>query len=290
MDGTTHAWGEIGLSYGRVLFNDSDKHYLKAGITLKYLLGAGIAQGGSNSLSGAYTATNNQVNFSGDLSYLTSFEDDEETTNNATSLSPGYGMDIGFVYEFRTRGSRIGNSGDNPRALNKYRAKLGVSLLDLGAITYKDVTHSTYQLNGAVDAKEIEEDFVAALDNNFTEASSLGDVTVALPTSLKINIDYKVIPSVYLNLDVNQMLIKKEGLYNNNHLNQLTFTPRFETRIVSVYIPISYSALGKTSIGAGLKLGPLIVGSGSLVSNLMSDNPQMANVYFALKVPISHRK
>lgn len=290
LDGTTHIWGELGLSYGRVLFNKNDQHYLKGGVTLKYLLGGGVAQGTSDNLSGNFTAANNQVSLNGDFSYLISYDEDQSSSDYLKNYSPGYGMDMGFVYEYRTRNSQTGAARDNLRALNKYRAKIGISLQDFGAISYKDVELTRYTVNGSVNADEVEEDFIDALENNFSNTSTSGNVRVALPTSLRLNIDYKLIPLVYANLDVTQTLVKEDAPYNNNRLNMITFTPRFETRIISAYLPISYSPLGKTTIGAGLKLGPLIIGSSSILSNLMSDNPQMVNIYFGLKIPMSYRK
>ena len=102
LDGTTHFWGEIGLSYGRVIY-DADNHFIKGGLTLKYLLGAGVAQGTSENMSGAFDANSNSVNLNGDFSYLVSFDEDDFQVD----LTPGYGMDIGFVYEYRPRSTSV---------------------------------------------------------------------------------------------------------------------------------------------------------------------------------------
>ncbi|MCL6265076.1 DUF5723 family protein [Flagellimonas myxillae] len=290
LNATTHIWGEVGLAYGRVLYYDYDQHYLKGGLTLKYLMGAGVAQATSSTLNGSFNATSNQVSLNGELSYLISYDQDQNTGDYAKDMAPGFGLDVGVVYEYRTRGSRFADADDNPRALNKYRAKIGVSVLDIGSITYKDTELTNYNVNGGVNADEIEEDFIDALDNNFTSTSAAGDVTVALPTTLRVNIDYKIIPLVYANLDIHQTLVKKEGPYNNNGLNQITLTPRFETRAISIYLPVTYSALGSTSLGAGFKLGPVIIGSGSILSNLLTESAQTANIYFGFKVPINHKR
>ncbi len=290
LDATTHIWGEVGVSYGRVLFYDYDQHYLKGGVTLKYLMGAGIAQGTSNNLAGSFSASSNQVNLTGDFSYLISYDDDQNTSDYFQNLSPGFGMDVGLIYEFRTRESRFADADDHFRALNTYRAKIGVSVLDIGAIKYEDVQLTNYDVNGSVNADEAEEDFIDALENNFAGDSITGDVTVALPTRLRVNIDYKIIPKVYANVDINQTLIEEDSPYNNNGLNRITFTPRFETRIFSAYLPVTYSALGRTSIGAGFKFGPAFIGSGSIISNVVSDTAQTANMYFGFKVPIKHKR
>ncbi|MFK5971762.1 MAG: DUF5723 family protein [Flavobacteriaceae bacterium] len=288
LDGTTHFWGELGLSYGRVIY-DYDEHYIKAGITLKYLVGAGVAQGTSSALSGTYDATANTLALDGDFSYLISFDDDADETELMKNLSPGHGLDIGLVYEYRSRNSRLSDVGDNPRATNKYKLKLGLSLLDYGAITYKDVEQTVYALNGTVAGNEVEEDFIDALDNNFNSTTTSGDVTIALPASLNFSLDYNLLHRVYIGLNYNQTLLKKNSFYNNNRLNLLTLTPRFETRFFSAYLPIGYSKVGGTAIGFGLRMGPLMIGSGSIISNLTSKKAQSANIFLGLKIPINHK-
>lgn len=290
LDATTHIWGEVGLSYGRVLYYDYDKHYLKGGVTLKYLMGGGVAQGFSNSLSGSYTSNNDQIALNGDLSYVATYDEDQEPTDFLNNISPGFGADIGFIYEYRTESSRRTDADDNPRGITKYRAKIGVSVLDIGSLTYKNSDVTQYLVNGTVSADEIESDFEDALDNNFTETTTTDDIKISLPTSLNLTIDYKISSRLYANLNVNQTLVKQEDSYNNNRLNLITLTPRFESRFFSAYLPISHSPLGATVVGAGIKFGPIIIGSGSILSNLLADNPQMANVYVASKIRLTHKK
>ncbi len=288
LDGTTHFWGEIGVSYGRVLYNDLERHYLKGGITLKYLLGAGIAQGSSQTLSGNYDAGTDQVNLEGDFDYLISYDEGQEINDYFNDFTPGIGMDIGLVYEFRTRNSRMSGVNDDPRALNKYKVKVGVSLLDYGAIKYKQLTLNKYTLNASVSAEEVENDFIEAIENNATVNTIEGDVIAALPTSLRLNIDYQVMDRLYINLDLNQTMVDKRALFNNHRLNLLSLTPRYETKNVSAYIPVSYSELGAMAVGVGFRIGPLMVGSGSIISNLIADSSQMTNAYIGLKIPINH--
>lgn len=287
-DGTSHGWGEIGFSYGRVLYDDYNQNYLKAGVTLKYLLGYGVSQAYSQNLTGTFSSGTNQINLNGDFSYLLSYDDSQENYNILKDHSPGFGMDIGFVYEYRTRNSDRENGRNNPRSINNYRLKIGASLLDFGAITYKNLELENYSLNSNLDANEAEEDIIEAIENNFTSTNVLGDVTIALPTSLRINLDYKFTNSIYLNLDVNQTLIKKENYFNSNRLNLLSFTPRFESKKIGFYLPVSFSQLGKLGVGTGFKIGPLVAGSGSIISNFTSKKTQMANFYFGLKIPLNY--
>ncbi|MCV6629982.1 MAG: DUF5723 family protein [Flavobacteriaceae bacterium] len=288
LDVSSHLWGEIGLAYGRVIFNDYDRHFLKAGLTLKYLMGASFAQANTNSFSGSYDSNSDLVNMNGEIDYLSTFDDDGDDTDYINKIQPGFGMDIGFIYEYRTRNSEDRNY-NNPKASNKYRFKLGLSLLDFGAIKYKNVEQTIYDTYGSVSATDLEEDLVETIENNFEQNSITGDLRVALPTKLRLQFDYKIIPRVYVNIDYQQDLQKNTSPYLTNGRNYLTLTPRFESRLLGIYLPINYSQLGKTTMGVGLKLGPLILGSGSLLSNIMGDEAQLVNVYFGLKIPWNYR-
>lgn len=288
LDYTTHAWGEIGVTYGRVLLKNSN-NLLKAGVALKYLIGGGAVQGSSNSLNGNYDLNTNQVTLSGDFSQAISFSDDQDSEDYFSELSPGFGTDIGFVYEYRTDNSLAASNNNNPRAFNQYKLKIGLSILDLGSINYKDAEITDYTVNADVNAQDLEDDFIETLENNGTQTTRNESVKISLPTSLQLNIDYNLHKKFYLNLDVNQSLVSKDAFFNNNRLNLITLTPRYESRIFAAYLPISSSSLGKTAIGAGIRLGPLVLGSGTLFSNL-SKKSNVANIYAGFKVPIYHKR
>lgn len=287
LDGTSHVWGEIGLTYGRVLFYDYDKHYLKAGITIKGLVGMGFAQGSSTNLTGTYTVSNQSLTLNGDLSYATTFKEDQSTSDYLDNIAIGQGVDIGVIYELRTRSSRLADVDDNPRAINKYKLKVGLSLLDFGQIKYND-TIKAYTLNESFNPND-EGSIEDLLDQNFTPQNIPAEITMALPTSINLNLDYKIMPLVYANLNVNQTVVKSSVRFNNNRLNQISLTPRFETRIFSLYLPLAYSQLGGTTLGVGFKAGPLILSSQTLISNLFMDVPSV-NLFFGTKIPINHRK
>ncbi|TDT46500.1 hypothetical protein CLV90_0553 [Maribacter spongiicola] len=287
LDFTTHAWAEIGLSYGRVLFEDS-KNLFKGGVILKYLIGGGALQGSSNSLSGNYTNNNDQVSLNGDFSYAISY-DDEDSDSYFNELSPGFGTDIGFVYEYRTNETLASSNANNPRAFNQYKLKIGLSILDIGSINYKNSAITDYTINANLDARDLEDDFIEELDNNSTETTTTADIKISLPTSMRLNIDYNIHNKFYINLDLNQGLVSKDNFFNNNRLNLITLTPRFETRVFGAYLPISHSSLSKTNLGLGLRIGPLFLGSGTLFSNL-SKKANAANFYVGVKILVYHKR
>ena len=286
LDGTTHVWGEIGLVYGRTIL-DWNTHFLKGGITLKYLLGGVFAQGNAETLTGDYDSAQRTLNTNGAFSYLLNYDSDADFTSD--ELTPGYGMDLGFVYEYRPRTRSFSPGNEDARGINKYQFKVGVALLDFGTIKYKDVERSTYNLDASVDTNNFASDFEQKLDDNYTRIDTQGNAKTYLPTSLRLNADYSFTKNIYASVNYTLSLNPKTGLYNGNTLNILSLTPRFESKIFSFYAPINYSNLGKLSFGAGLRAGPLFLGSGTLFSSLFSKKGDLATAYFGLKIPLYHR-
>ncbi|MDO1513071.1 DUF5723 family protein [Maribacter confluentis] len=288
LDFTTHAWAEIGGTYGRVLFNNTNNLF-KGGITLKYLVGGGAVQGNSSSLTGAYDTQNEQVALNGNFSYAVSFDDEQEAVDYFKELSYGFGTDIGFIYEYRNATTLADSNANNPRGFNQYKIKIGLSIIDIGSITYTNAQITNYTIDANVNAQELEEDFIEVLDNNASQNVLREPIKLSLPTSMNLNIDYNIYKKFYLNLNYNQSLVNKVAFFNNNGLNLITLTPRYESRIFGAYLPISTSNLGKTAIGAGIRVGPLYLGSGTVFTNL-SKKSNMANVYLGLKIPVYHKR
>ncbi|WP_405385023.1 DUF5723 family protein [Maribacter sp. LLG6340-A2] len=288
LDFTTHAWAEIGISYGRVIFTNANNLF-KGGVSLKYLIGGGAVQGNSNSLSGTYDTQNEQVALTGNFSYGMSYDDEQEAEEYFNELTFGFGTDVGFVYEYRTNTSLADSNANNPRGFNQYKLKFGLSIVDIGSITYSNAQLTNYTIDTMVSAQELEEDFIDVLDNNATQNTINEPIKISLPTSMNINVDYNLYKKFYLNMNYRQGLVNKEAYFNNNTLNLFTFTPRYESRIFGAYLPISTSSLGKTALGAGIRIGPLFFGSGTILSNI-SKKSNMANVYLGLKLPVYHKR
>ncbi|WP_396636076.1 DUF5723 family protein [Maribacter sp. R77961] len=289
-DTSVHMWGEVGFSYARVLINEGN-HFFKAGGAVKLLLGGGSAQSQSNLLNGSYNATDQTLNFQGDISYVTTFGNE---TPNLTLRGLGFGgaFDVGLVYEFRTDAARSMAAYQGERERNKYKLKIGVSLLDYGEIYYRDQGQTQYtELDGSIPITDFSSESLNQILIEDFESDGItreGRLTVALPTSLQFNIDYKAYRDIYLNIEYNQTMVEKTALYNNNRINHLTITPRYERKNVGAFLPVSFSPLGGTAIGAGLRLGPLVIGSGSLLSNLVLKTPKNINVFAAVRIITHH--
>ena len=77
--------------------------------------------------------------------------------------------------------------------------------------------------------------------------------------------------------------------YNPRAVNAVTITPRYEGKLLAAYLPINFSNLTKTSIGLGLRAGPLFVGSSSLISMMISNSKQM-DFYFGFRFGFKSKK
>ena len=279
--GTIHAWGELGLTYGRILM-EKDSHFLKGGITLKYLAGAGGVFASAPSLTGNYDATSEILTTTGSLKYGAASEFDSEDIEFSNTTS-GFGADIGFTYEYRNSPDLDSLSKKD----NKYKFKLGLSITDIGSISYDDTSVTDYDMNNSVNTSDFGdksiEDF---LEENYEGGETIEKSKLNLPTALHILLDYNITRRIYASLNGSFSLIAEDKPQASRVINTLTLSPRFETKLFSFYLPLSLRQYDGLSAGAGLRLGPLTVGSGSAITNLLSDSTKTTDVYVGLKVPI----
>lgn len=297
---SVNGWTEFGVTIGRIL-SDKGKHFFKGGVSLKYLAGAANAYMNVNNLN---ARVNQDIlgdtyidNATGGLEIgiagvkISDFKADDLLSFKST----GFGADIGFVYEYRPNCEEGNTMG---RDENKYKFRVGASLLDLGTIKYKkDATSSgayTLAITGSekfylneLDGKEIDEynSFFADNPSRFTPAASNSatDINVSLPTTLQLDVDYHFHRGFYLSVAGQIALSKMDSKpYNSQYYNGFTATPRFEGRAFGLYVPVSYNELSKLNAGVSLRFGPLFVGSGSVLTALFGDSKQV-DMHFGLR-------
>ena len=279
LTGTIHAWAEIGLVYGRILV-DKKHNFLKGGVTLKYLQGAGSLYMNSPNFTGQYTANNEQLTTTGSLSYGLSdgFNNNDIDFSNLTA---GFGADIGFTYEWRPNAIK---DSLTTRKQNKYKLKLAASVTDIGSIEYNESEITTFNLDQTVNTSNFDDDTQEFLDNNYTGVESIINQKIKLPTALHLLADYQLRNKIYLSLQGHFSLIENNTPNTNSIINSVTLSPRLETKWFSVYSPVSFRQYGDLSWGAGLRLGPLMVGSGSILTNLLSSTSKTTDIYLGFKI------
>lgn len=324
------SWLEYGLTYGHV-FRDKDEHYFKAGGTVKYL--QGIASAYLNVKDLQYRFNNDSILgvFHTDVNYghsenlefpnvkdksnanINPFVDDPTLPGTFSggypklASFPGFGLDLGVIYEYRPDYAKYKYDMDGQTDLwrkdkNKYKLKVGVSLIDLGSIKYakgKLSNNFTVDLDSIRFRKLVTDsfpvyDFDRIIDSLVTYRDIAGTYKVNLPTQLSFQIDYNIWKDFYVNLTPNIAFQFKNKEAKVHEWTNISLTPRWDHRWFGVSLPISYSAFYAKSdqpigVGVGLRVGPLIVGS-NRVFTYLSDKKDVygADLYMMLKVPIPY--
>lgn len=311
-----NSYFELGISYGQIL-KDEDEDFIKVGITLKRVVG--IYNAHLNIREANYDIVNDPTepkkqvlkidDLSAEYGYTT-----EGAFKNA-KLSPlwifgnqpagsGWGLDLGFVYEYRPRIRKYVYREKGVQKLdpskNKYEFRIGVSILDIGGINYNnpfyvknwDVNVQNKQFKSE-DVRQIEgtDDAFKRINQvvGLTEDKSKNSFSAGLPTAFQINLDYHFRDKFY----VNSLWV--QGLRGNNSLSMkmpasLSVTPRWEGKWLEVGLPLAlldnYSSF---TFGIGARLGPLFFGSDNLGSFFNINRPRGTDLYFGLSVPIYNR-
>ncbi|HVU56074.1 MAG TPA: DUF5723 family protein [Puia sp.] len=289
----TMSFAEVGLSFGRILMK-TDKYQLKAGITGKYISGISYGSISTGQMNLNIDPTNKVTNFTGDVNvrYTPNMDDlgtggsiRDALTKNSGS---GWGLDLGIVYDWKP---------DN----DPYKLRLGLSLTDLGSVNFNNspngqsymvtVTgHNTSELQKA-DSENVNQYFTRLQDSGLVVSKGASSkVKAKLPTALHLNADYHVYRRIFVNADILFNTVANTNQVTPNYITTATITPRLEKKWFSIYSPVSYNVQGQLNWGAGVRIGPLFVGSGSVLSNLIKSRIQHADVHIGLTVPIFQHK
>ena len=301
---TSNIWSEIGVSYARVLL-DKEKHFLKGGVSLKYIAGLGSAYASTDDLNFDFDAdglviqnnTFGSIESNGNLTYGTSDNfQDEIDLDDVEIVTSGFGVDLGFVYEWRpnieehTYTDADGNKSYF-KDVNKYKLKLGISVTDIGSLDYdaNDGIEENFDINNVNVSQENFEDIEDFDDFETTLGlvSTISEIeSTSLPTALHVNADWNINQKFYLNLNTDLSLVDQEKLNQNSIVNIVTLTPRYERKWFTFQTPLSIQQYTGFQAGAGFRAGPIYVGSGSIITALLDDEAEAADVYLGLKIPI----
>ncbi len=290
-----HGWSEIGVTYSRnVLVNESFK--LDAGITLKLLGGGVTGFATSSNLRGTLdndlqsTAGSFLTNTTGDIRFGFSGTslDNFDNSDLINTANLGIGADLGASFTwFSQPGSRKG------------LLRTGFSIMDIGTIRYDADPSKQGAYNVGIGAGE--EFYLNAFDDvpvdeiksvfqaypqYFTPRSGndASELKASLPTRILVDADYyfsnHFLVSVQGQISLTKQTVSKP--YNSAYYSGFAITPRFFTGAFGVAAPISFNGLSKFNMGAAFQLGPVFIGSGSVLTALFGNSKQ-ADAYFGVK-------
>jgi hypothetical protein len=175
-----------------------------------------------------------------------------------------------------------------------YLLKLGVSITDIGAIKFQkgpyygdfladqqDMTVGTFEVNSLAE-------FDSVMNQVFVAQESSPTFKMQLPMSLNLNADYNIGRGFFANLDV---LVAPRLSSNNNkvqHVTRFQLTPRWDSKWIGVYMPLSVNTHGNLGLGMTLRAGPLTIGANDLTAFMGRKYIYQQDVHVALKVPIPY--
>lgn len=279
------AWGEIGFGTAYTFFDD-DTHKFSGGATFKLLFPGSYANFGADRFSGTInnnlgdvSLTDAQANlniaYSGNLGQeFTRFGD---YTGSLFGRLGGVAADFGVNYRFTDE--------SNP---SKYRVNAGLSLRNLGSMKFKSANNSDTdyvlsvqgvealdlnQFQNVESLEEIEDLLLASGYLNRTENTKT-DFKVKLPTVFSAYADVGIIPGFYASIYVQQKLNEDDANDQITYQNAISVTPRFALENIEVWSSWTSNEISGISGGVGFRAYGFYLGSGSIITNLLSDNKQ----------------
>lgn len=286
--GTTY--GEIGLSTARSLW-ETDQYKLNGGATFKLLFPGSYANFGADQFEGTVnyiggnaflTNANASINVAYSGSLGSSFSDFDSYSDSVFGSLNGFAVDFGGTFTIKDEN-------------NGYKFNSGISVRNIGGMTFKDENNSSTNYNLVIqgteslnlsqfeDVDSLQEVEQILLDSGFlTSTSSSNDFKVKLPTVLNAYADLQVIPTLYVSVFLQQKLTDDAKNDQITAQNVLTLTPRFSLKNFEVFAPLSQTEIAGFNAGIGFRLYGFFIGSGSAFTALINDSKQ-ADFYFGYR-------
>ncbi|GAA4470486.1 hypothetical protein GCM10023093_31860 [Nemorincola caseinilytica] len=286
---TVHFWMELGGSYARTVYN-KDGQKLKLGGTFRYLLGLAYVGVQGTSMNTTFTkgqttfhSENTDIEYASNVLNTYTYQGSNFSQNfinliRKGKFGHGIGGDIGAVYELKAKGAK---------AREGYKTKVSLSICDVGAIFYSKKVNTNQVINGSgnVSAKGI-------LDNvknfanmekyvekqGFTATTRNKSTVVYMPAHLILSGDHHLKKQYYVTA-MTVINLANRHAYGNSFYNQFSIIPRYETKNLTMGLPITYGILSHSlKVGAGISFHNFYIGSDDMLG-FVSKSQYGINIY-----------
>jgi len=280
----TMSWGEVGLSYGTIVYKQ-EKHMITAAATIKKLIGLqAVSINVENVDYEVIDTTDLQVN---DITAQYGFGD------VGFNSGKGWGGDIGFTYKRMKEDVTyyVPHSQSNSCGHIDHDYKIGVSLIDIGAIKFTDATYGGLNNSSAYwngyDSTDVDgiEGADSLIQSYFSNVTSGTEFKSTMPMALSVQFDKNFGKGFFMNFTAVQGItgVKKMGLHRSSIIG---ITPRFETKRFEVAVPISVYEFQRPHVGLAFRFNSVIIGSDNIAPFFVRSNVYGADIYFAIKYTI----
>jgi hypothetical protein len=291
---STHAFAEVGFSYGRELMNDYTNKW-RGGVTVKYLMGFHAGSVYTTDTRYVQADKDSIASVEGDITGLFTYNLNPISGPNAKIDPAGLtqragrgslGLDMGIQYEY--------HENANPNEESRYTYSIAASITDIGAITYfADTGSGSYTLYAneeVIESYNVREgestgDYVARLirDSLLVKTNNPKKFRVGLPTAFRVNADYNVTRN--MNIAVNILLNLRgntRDIYRSAYTSYFNITPTFGQRRLKVGFPFTFVGYQTVVLGTIIQTGPFYIGTNSIFSTLLSKNLKNADAFVGL--------
>lgn len=288
-------WGELSFNVARNLI-DLPLHKINVGANLRLLFPGAYANFSATNLNG--TIVNNLgdislINASAtiNIAYAGVLANDYNDQSNYNEFFSqginGFAADLGVNYRWKDVNDE-----------NSYRINAGLSVKNIGSMTFKSDNNlnKNYNLNvdglESLDLNQFENvssisDIEAIINdpanaNYFQSTSTTGDFKVKLPTVINAYADVRLTKKWFVTGSVYQKISDDSESDFTTTQNSYTLIPRFTSGWFEAYAPLAANEISGFTSGIGFRLAGFFIGSNSVISALATDGKQ-ADLYLGAR-------
>ncbi len=270
------SWVEYGVNFGKMYFKHG-KVLITMGGNAKYLTGINVAYGNIYRLNAKITDAQLDIyNLKAKARY----------NEPAWNAGKGVGIDLGVTYKKTLDyvDTYFSNSQKSNCKHVDYKYKLGVSLLDLGAIRFNKNTFSG-DISGSAtitDFKHGNVDSVMRADFNVTQQKNV-PIWACLPTALSVQAEYNLSHHFYANASAIQALTVAR-IVGVQRTNLLSLALRYERKNVEIAVPVTFHKYIYPQVGMAIRFRTLVLGMDNVLPMITENNTYGVNFYFNLGI------
>jgi len=298
VDVSTSAWFQLGLSYAYNVYNYLDQS-ISVGGTISKLWGYAGFYGDVSNVN--YIVLNDSTlnikNLDGEAGFALPVNyNTNDLLNDPLFKGSGMGFDIGILY---VKKKYIGTERwRHPRQqkYEEYIYRIGLSLIDLGFVKYKNNTQvhkydnvsAFWQNFNSINYDNINQ-VVNVIDSVFYGSSANAppagnSMNIGLPTAVSLQFDYNYKNDIYLGAFWIQPV-----RFNGHALRrsaQVAIIPRYETKMIEVSVPISLYEYRYPRVGLSFRYSFFTIGTERLGTYLGLGDLNGMDLYFSFKVSV----
>lgn len=272
------AWVEYGLNFGKYYFKHGTK-LITVGGNAKYLTGINIAYGNIFRLKAHVNDQEFEIeNLRAKVRY----------NIPAWNAGKGFGLDLGFTYKKMLKfvDSYYSNSQKSRCQYIDYKYKIGVSLLDLGAIRFTQNTFRGDVSGNTIinDFKKTDIDSILRADFNVTQQLN-EPILASLPTAVSVQADFNLGKHFYVNATAIQGLTTAR-IVGVQRSNLISIAPRYERRNLEIAVPLTFHKYIYPQLGFAFRIRTFVFGMDNVLPLIVKNNTYGVNFYFNLGISL----